>query len=466
MITLRFRPWRIVFLLVLVMSPAPRILAQDDPLKQLRVDFAMRFLQPEPHMALAKYYLDHGNRLQAFDILETARRGYLAEPVFNQAFQLVFRGFDFSASAEATLLKENAAHPQSEEVIFKLADLYIFRDDLVKGKRYLEAGIKIRPDDFKFIKGLATVLRINGQRQESDRLIKEYVLRHPQSEDALLIRIEELIEKEPGKAKSLAAESRTKFPRSAGLAFDLGRIFQAEGKLPEAEQLFVEAAELAPDSSVIQTWTGRFFFKVRNNKPRALDYYLKAYFLDPHAYETEYVESRIRNFIGELAQAEIEKQTKAGTPLEQLLGDANPSIVEIALHQMSENWQASYLPAVLSCLEHDDEGVRWMAMEAIKKNADRTFDAKLKVLLTDTDLRKRGLAAYLAVHRWQRESFPLIKIMLTDASELLRFDAVSALILEGGEEGRRIAIAHEASERNPTLKELIERAKQEKSGPP
>lgn len=466
MITLRFRALWIVLLLGLLTLPGPRILAQDDPLKQLRVDFAMRFLQAEPHMALAKYYLDHGNRLQAFDILEAARRGYLAEPVFNQAFQLAFRGFDFSPSAETSLLKENAAHPQSEEVIFKLADLYIFRDDLVKGKQYLEAGVKIRPDDFKFIKGLATVLRINGQRQESDRLIKEYVLRHPQSEDALLIRIEELIETEPGKAKSLAVDSRPKFPKSAGLAFDLGRVFQAEGKLPEAEQLFVEAAELAPDSSVIQAWTGRFFFKVRNNKPRALDYYLNAYFLDPHAYETEFVESRIHNFTVELAKPEVEKQTKAGTPLEQLLGDANPSIVEIALQQMSENWQASYLTAVLKCLDHDDGGVRWVAMEAIKKNVDRTFDAKLKALLTDSDFRKRGLAAYLAVHLWKKESFPLIKAMLTEASELLRFDAVSALILEGGEEGRRIAFAHAASERNPNLKQLIERERQQKIDQP
>jgi tetratricopeptide (TPR) repeat protein len=310
------------------------------------------------------------------------------------------------------------------------------------------------------------VLRINGQEQESDRLVKEYVLRHPQSEDALLIRIEELIKIEPGKAKSLAADSRTKFPRSAGLAFDLGRIFQAEGKLTEAEQLFVEAAELSPESSVIQSWTGRFLFKVRNNKPRALDYYLNAYFLDPHAYETEFVESRISNLSWELAQAEIEKQTRAGTPLEKLLGDSNPLIVEIALGRMSENWKPSYLDAVLKCLEHDDGGVRWVANEAIKTHTDPSFDAQLKALLTDGDLRKRGLAAYLAVHRWKADSFPVIRRMLTEESELLRFDAVSALILEGGEDGRRLAFSHAASERNPNLRKLIEQAKKQKSDQP
>jgi tetratricopeptide (TPR) repeat protein len=463
---LLFRSWYVVPLIGLLMLPSPHARTQDGTLQQLRVDFAMQFLEPAPHMALAKYYLDHGNRLQAFDILEAARRSRFAESVFNQAFQFTFRGFDYSVSAEATLLKQLTSQPQSEDVIFKLADLYIAREDWVKAKQYLSAGIKIRPDDFKYTTGLAEVLRIEGNKQEADRLIKDYVGRYPQSEDALAISVEELIEAAPAKAKSMVTEARVKFPKSGELAFDLGRILQGEGKLSEAEQLFAEAAELSPDSPDIQAWTGRFFFKVRNNKARALEYYLNAYFLNPHTYETEYVESRISRLSGELAEAEIERQTKAGIPLENLLGDTNPAIVEITLEQMSENWKASYLEAVLKCLEHDDGGVRWTATEAIKKTVDRAFDKKLKALLTDSDLRKRGLAAYLAVHLWKKESFPFIKNMLTNESELLRFDAVSALILEGGEEGRRIAFDHAASERNPTLRTLIERSKQQKNTVP
>jgi hypothetical protein len=42
--------------------------AQDNQLKRLRADYAMRFLEPEPHMALAKYFFDRGDRLQAFYI--------------------------------------------------------------------------------------------------------------------------------------------------------------------------------------------------------------------------------------------------------------------------------------------------------------------------------------------------------------------------------------------------------------
>src|SRR5258706_1802594 len=92
--SLLLRGWPVALLIALSASLSPRAQSQHPTLNQLRADFAMHFLEPAPHMALAKYYLDHGNRLQAFYILETARRSRFEEPVFNQAFQLSFHGFD------------------------------------------------------------------------------------------------------------------------------------------------------------------------------------------------------------------------------------------------------------------------------------------------------------------------------------------------------------------------------------
>src|SRR5882672_1986502 len=234
------RSQRFVLLMGLLVLPSLGTMAQDDPLQQLRVDFAMRFLEPAPHMGLAKYYLDHGNRLQAFNILETARRSRFEEPVFNQAFQLTFHNFDYGSSAEESLLKQLAVDPQSAEVIFKLADLYIARDALTKAKPYLSTGIKFHPDDFKFTSGLAEIFRIEGNGQEAERLIKDYVHRYPESETALAIRIKELIKTDPARAKLLATEARGKFPQSGKLAFDLAIILQRGGKLAEAEQFFVK----------------------------------------------------------------------------------------------------------------------------------------------------------------------------------------------------------------------------------
>ena len=457
---------RAAVLIALFVTQSPHAPAQEQTLAELRRDFAMKYLEPPPHMALAKYYLDHGNRLLAFDILEAARRGRFEEPVFNRAFQLTFRGFDDSESAEAALLKDLTGRPESVEIIFKLADLYIAREDWPKARHYLAAGMKILPGDFKFTLGLSEVLQGEGKTEEADRLIKDFVRQYPNSEEAYALKIEELIKPDPAKAKALLSEARAKFPKSGGFLFDLGRILQNEGKLAEAEQSFIKAAELSPDAPDTQAWTGRFLYKVRKNNVRALEYYLNAYFLNPHTYETEFVESRIRNISAELAEAEIEKQIKGGTPLEKLLADSNPMVVELALVRMAERWKGSYMEPMLKCLEHDDEGVRWAAGEVIKKIADRTFDEKLKAFLIDNDLRKRGMAAYLAVHLWKQGSFEIIKAMLKEPSQLLRFDAISALMLEGGEEGRKIAVDHAASEPNPTLKKLIESAKQKTQSPP
>ena len=71
-------------------TPAPQPTAAS--LESLRQDFAMRFLEPEPHMALAKYFRDAGDPVAAFNILETARRGRFPEEVFNQAFKAHFLG--------------------------------------------------------------------------------------------------------------------------------------------------------------------------------------------------------------------------------------------------------------------------------------------------------------------------------------------------------------------------------------
>ena len=97
-----------------------------------------------------------------------------------------------------------------------------------------------------------------------------------------------------------------------------------------------------------------------------------------------------------------------------------------------------------------------MATEAIKTHIDRAFDEQLKALLQEKDLRKRGLAAYIAVHLWKQESFTLMRNMLREEAQLLRFDALSALMLEGGSEGRRIILEHRKSELNPTLQRLID----------
>jgi len=428
-------------------------------LEQLRNQLAMRYFDALPHVELAKYFRDEGNRLMAFYILETARRHRVDEKDFDNAFRAVFGGaqpIDYSPSAEEALLREHTRDPKAVDTAVKLADLYISRKDWTKAKDYISKAIGLAPDNFENTAALAAVLRNEGKTEEAERVIREYASKYPETPEGYRIRVGELFEKEPGRAKILLLEAVKKFPKNGEFLFDLGTILQRENKLQEAEAHFVRAAEMAPNSVRVQSWTGRFFHKVKKDDPRALDYYLNAYLLDPHAYESEFVESRIQKINAALAEAEFERQLKNGVPITKLVQDPNPLMASIAVEKMTDKWEPAHLKTYLDLMGHDDGGVRWYATMAIEKYVDRSFDATLKSLLKDSDLRKRGLAAYIAIHLWKQESFDTLRSMLREEAQLLRFDAISALMMEGGPEGRNIVLDHLSRETDPRIKKLIQ----------
>jgi len=315
---------------------------QNQELIQLRQQLAVHYLEPAPHMALAKFLWAHGDRLQAFYLLENARRNRFPQPEFDRAFAQTF------------------GTPSTRD----------------------GAGLPV----------------FNGA-----------------------IKLQEM------------------------------------GNIKEAEQEFVRAAELSLRSVHIQSWVARFLYKVSHNDERALHYYLNAYFLDPHAYESEFVESRIRTINYEAADVRYRWLAQTGVSVTTILQDTNPTVVVLALQDVANHWSATHLGAVLKCMEHDDEVVRWLATTAISKNVDRSFDPTLRMLLRDDDLRKRGLAAYIAARLWKEESFPFLRQMLGEPAQLLRFDALSALAMEGGAEGRRIVREHRRHESHPELLRLIEK---------
>src|SRR5687768_16359486 len=432
---------------------------QSQTLERLREDLAMRYMEPEPHMALAKYHRDAGNRLLAFYILETARRTRFEEAVFDAAFKRHFLGekpFDNGPAAEAKLLADLKRDPDSYDTLHGLADIYISREDYAKGREYLLRAIARRPGDFEDTEALAEVLRREGDEAAAEKVLAEWARLHPETAEARRIQIGLIAEKEPDKVKSLLAEAAAKFPREAFFPFMLAGLHLNEGNLKEAEALYTRAAELAPDSSEVQTWVGRFFFKAMPDDRRALEHYLSAYLLDPHAYETEFVESRIPTLNRRLAEARFKELTQAGTPLAKAAEDPDPRVAVLVLEEMQRRWNPSDLKTVLALMAHDDGGVRWRATELLDAKAGPSLDATVRALLEDKDLRRRGLAAYIAVRRWKAESFDLMRRMLREQAQLLRYDALSALIIEGGPEGRRVALEHAARESHPRLKKSLE----------
>lgn len=434
--------------------------AAPPTLEQLRADYVARFMEPETHMALARHFRDKGELLRAFLVLETARRGYFEREDFDAAFKRHFLGekpFDNGPAAEARLLSELAKNPASFDALHGLADIYISREQYAKGREYLRKAVALRPDDFAETEALAEVLRREDKEQEAQKLLADWAAKHPETADAYAVRIAQLPETETAKAVALLKEAAAKFPRDGRFPFGLATARLAEDDLKEAERLYVLAAELAPGSAHVQTWVGRFFYMAKEDDRRALGYYLNAYLLDPHAYETEHVESRIPKISNRLAAARLQELLGQGVALLKITEDPNPYVVMAALERLGESWRPEYVQTLVGLMAHDDTAVRWQAMELLKRHAGPSFDARLKALLSDPDPRRRGLAAYLAVNRWKAASFEQIRAMLREEAQLLRFDAISALFVEGGPEGRRLVLQHRQRETHPRLKRMLDK---------
>ncbi|HZS42314.1 MAG TPA: hypothetical protein VFF06_36035 [Polyangia bacterium] len=100
----------------------------------------------------------------------------------------------------------------------------------------------------------------------------------------------------PARRQALEAAAQAQ-PNDGEILFLLAAEVQEAPDLARAEALFVRAAELARANAMVQAWTARFFLKAVSKPRQALDYYYRAYFLDPDYYETEFVEARLARMI-------------------------------------------------------------------------------------------------------------------------------------------------------------------------
>ena len=450
--------------MTLLLLAAP--LSAEDSLPALRDEFARRWFSPDAHLRLAKHHMQNGNRLLAFYISETARSHFPAE-IFDAAARRIFLedDFDNGPEAERLLRQRLQAAPQDPDVLTALADVHLSRGEWKEAEKHFRAVLVADPDS-EVIWVLAEVLRRDGRESERDRLIADWLTAHPDSLPAWTHKIESAMQSQNPDAMKLVDQAVEKFPGDAQLHFNRGIILQRADDDEGAAAAFIRAAELDPHSARIQGWTARFFLKVVGDREKALEYYLNAYFLDPHFYDTEYAEGRIRRLAYEMAAAKGSAAADAGAKAVDLLADEHPVILGFALYEVGRTWTPEALPRVVALLAHDDSNIRYRAAGVLADNAPPDFDDQLRALLKDADLRVRSGAAYIAGERWKEKAVPLMTAWLDDPADLMRYDAVSVLLQSGGEPGRNAIRAYAASAKStdPRILAILEAFDQKKSG--
>ncbi|HEX8618289.1 MAG TPA: tetratricopeptide repeat protein [Thermoanaerobaculia bacterium] len=279
----RLRPAVLVLVLIFLAAAAQAGSPSDAELTRLRDAYALRFFDPEAHVALARALHDKGHRLTAFSILETARTVWFGDEKFDAAFSKAFRRdpFDNSAEAEAKL-RAAAATSSDKETLRKLGDVYLSRGDWDNARTWLQKAIAADPEDADLVQVLAEVERRAGRVDEAAKRLGEFRKTHPRNPWSMLMQAIELRDSDPGAAMTVIDEALKSHPHDAALRRARGALLQDSGRNELAAAEYKEAARLAPDDADIQGWTGRFFLKVMKDEDKALDYYLNAYFLDPH----------------------------------------------------------------------------------------------------------------------------------------------------------------------------------------
>ena len=459
---MRFQIFILGVTLAAVLWSSPVAFAQvdaaDPELVRLRHEWAMKFFEPGPHMKLAKYYREKGNLIQAFYMLENARRYRFDQETFDAAFLLHFGGFaplDNSAAEEAKYLGLVKASPDDAKLLNHLADIYISRADYTRGEPYLRSSYEKDPLNYRTLLALEELYRRMDKPDVGAKLIKDFLAKYPDSVGGYFFRISRL-ESDALIPKQLLDDAIKKYPNEGYFWYARSAISRDKNDLDDAEASILKAVELDKNSERYQAAAAGFLRVYRKDINRALGYYLNVYFLNPHAHYDGFAEAKVSNLNSDISKAAVDKAIAGGKKPESLFADPNPRIVMRALVKMVETWDGTKVDVVLGLLRHDDVELRWTAMLALVEKEGNKLDPIVRELLKDSDLRVRGLAAYMAVKLWKEASFPEMKKMLNEESQVLRFDAVSALILHGGAAGKSIVAEHRRKEPSEYLRKMID----------
>lgn len=436
------------------------LLHTDDALNAARKEYVLHFFSVDAHVNLARQQYEQGERLQAFYTLETARREHFGAAEFASAFRRIFLNdaFENSPQAEAAVKAKVEASPNDEKALAKLADIYISRKEWTKAIPLLESAIKLRPDEFAEFAALARVYREMDHGGKAGSTIQAWTKAHPQALETYQTRIDDLLAKEGSDARPLVNEALAKYPNDPTLHFNLGIVLERANDLPGTQREFDTAVRLGPKIPHIVGWVARFYFMRKIDLQHALDLYLSVYFLDPEFYETEYAEDRIRKLAPQVVLQIMEQAEQQSGRVGPVLLTLKPAVEKVLLRGApQQNWDAQASERMMLLMGSEDEVNRATAMQLVVEHPNPDAEKQVFLLLDDPDVLKRGMAGFVAMKWNTGRALPIVKKWLDDPAELVRFDALSALMEAGGSEGHKVVeeYARSGKEQNANLRNMI-----------
>lgn len=199
-----------------------------------------------------------------------------------------------------------------------------------------------------------------------------------------------------------------------------------------------------------------YFLKGKNDYIKALNIYIDLYFDNPHFYDWEFAEFRIKTISLENKKAWWETKKMSGAPIAKLIeSENNPRIIGVAISEIRDNWNSEYLQVMLKLFRNDDPDIQRQALHTILHHPeDAPSKETIKKLLNDKDLIVRAMASFLVVKCLGEKHFNLLKDNLESGIELIQYDTMQALVVMGGKNGKEFLKKNPLKNAQPELEEM------------
>ena len=221
-------------------------------------------------------------------------------------------------------------------------------------------------------------------------------------------------------------------------------MFDLEGNLHNkaGEKIIKDALEKYPNQYVLKATAAKFYLKTLNKKEKALPLYIDLYFDNPHFYDWEYAEFRVKQITSSLKKSWYEERIKRGQPLIEIVAkETNPRVLDVVIEQSRSNWVNSLTPVMLEMLKNDDPTIQSRALHTLLNNSDSLKDSDEIINMTkNEDLVIKAISSFLLVKCFSSDRYNLLLDNLNSGIELIQLDTIQALGFMGGDDGKKFLI--------------------------
>ncbi len=465
-----------LFLLILFLVQAGTSEGSTDTSFEAEKKFAIHFCELQAHVEFAKTCWDEGQDLTAFFLLERAKNVLFDPKRFLIVFDHQFHQKPLNDFTEKSLQALLAQTPENDILKWEsVLQYHLLKENFKEAEQVLHLLREHNPDLYRYaLQSDQVAALITGQSTRQFREI--FFERNPDSFESQFYRDQET---DFGNERQKEETLLQKFPDNVELKVWLAGRYAKEGQLIKAETLFEKLARnaehnhkatgdhKAAGAAIVFIQTASFYENMKHDVDLALKNYSLAYFKDPECKTTVTVAQKIVELASRQAIALFEsargfviaEQTK---PAKHALSSLNPKLQILSLEWFADQDPKSNKEIFLKNLRNRDTTTRWRACEILIEE-HLLSESEVDTLAQSEHPFEKGLSLYIATTTKHPKANVYLKQAIQSEVQLLRFDAISALIQSADElksplfsETTTLIQEHLKSEKNPWLRTLIQ----------